>query len=187
MDKSLDYKREQLVSALQAIKSGDDTALKTVYSMTSAKLFGVCLRICNNREAAEDVLQEVYIKISRTAGGFDPGMASPITWLATIARNSAIDWRRSNARVVHVGEQHADMVQDDRPLADETLVADEERAMIIYCLDKLNKKESGSVRSAFFDGFTYAQLAEVAAIPLGTMKSRIRRALMKLRDCLANG
>ena len=184
---SLDTKREQLVAALQALKTGDGDALRTVYEMTSAKLFGVCLRICNNREAAEDVLQEVYIKISRTAGGFDPTMASPITWLATIARNSAIDWHRATGRVAYVGQKHADTIPDEVPLADEAIVADEESAMIHYCLEKLSEKENGAVRSAFFDGFTYAQLAEAAAIPLGTMKSRIRRALMKLRDCLTNG
>ena len=87
--------RAILVAALARVAAGERNALQTTYRLTSAKLFGVCLRICGDRRAAEDVLSEVYLTIWKRAGAFEPGRASPITWLATIARNRAIDWRRS--------------------------------------------------------------------------------------------
>src|SRR3954463_9126132 len=93
----LDANRTLIVAALARIPSGDSAALQTVYRLTSAKLFGVCLRILGERGAAEDVLQEVYLTVWNRAGTFDPGRASPITWLATIARTRAIDRLRSAA------------------------------------------------------------------------------------------
>src|ERR1700740_240397 len=83
--------RSQLSAALARVASGDRAALRLVYQDTSAKLFGVCLRILNDRSEAEDVLQDVYLTVWRKAGSFDPSRASPITWLVAIARNRAID------------------------------------------------------------------------------------------------
>jgi DNA-directed RNA polymerase specialized sigma24 family protein len=82
-----DTSRSQLAAALMRVAGGDRAALRMVYQDTSAKLFGVCLRILNNRSEAEDVLQEVYVTVWRKAAAFDPGRASPITWLVAIARN----------------------------------------------------------------------------------------------------
>jgi RNA polymerase sigma-70 factor, ECF subfamily len=89
--------RSQLVAALVRVAAGDRAALRMVYQDTSAKLFGVCLRILNDKSEAEDVLQDVYVTVWRKAAGFDPGRASPITWLVAIARNRAIDRLRSSA------------------------------------------------------------------------------------------
>src|SRR5258707_291662 len=83
--------RSQLAAALARVAAGDRTALRLVYQDTSAKLFGVCLRILNDKSEAEDVLQDVYVTVWRKAAGFDPGRASPITWLVAIARNRAIE------------------------------------------------------------------------------------------------
>ena len=95
-------------------------------SLTSAKLFGVCLRICGDRQAAEDVLSEVYLTIWKRAGAFEPGRASPISWLATIARNRAIDWRRSAGRAPPSArvEDIAD-IADDRASAEDGMLQDE--------------------------------------------------------------
>src|SRR5262245_36674455 len=90
--------RSQLAAALVRVAAGDRAALRMVYQDTSAKLFGVCLRILNNRSEAEDVLQDVYVTVWRKAGSFDPGRASPITWLVAIARNRSIDRLRSSAQ-----------------------------------------------------------------------------------------
>src|SRR3982751_6314544 len=87
--------RARLVEALQQTGEGDRAAFQTVYRLTAAKLFGICLRICGERSAAEDVLHEVYLTIWKRAGAFEPGRASPISWLATIARNRSIDWVRA--------------------------------------------------------------------------------------------
>jgi RNA polymerase sigma factor (sigma-70 family) len=108
--------RERLVLALAQVADGDQLALREVYDSTCAKLFGVCLRICQDREAAEDVLQNVYIEIWHRAGRFDGTRASPVTWLCAIARNAAIDWRRANG-TVHLPESAAAAVADTSPLA----------------------------------------------------------------------
>jgi RNA polymerase sigma factor (sigma-70 family) len=185
-----DDKRATLVSALDAVAKGDRDALRMVYAMTSAKLFGICLRICGERASAEDVLQTVYIKVWERAGRFDAELASPITWLATIARNGAIDWRRSAAGRAGrdtLPEQAAYFVPDDRPLADEQMVTLEDNSRLDRCLGELEDRTRLCIRSAFFDGSTYADLAERESIPLGTMKSWIRRGLLRLKDCLGDG
>ena len=87
--------RERLTEALVRTGTEDRAAFSELYDLTSAKLFGICLRICGERQAAEDVLHEVYLTIWKRAGAYEPGRASPITWLATIARNRSIDWRRA--------------------------------------------------------------------------------------------
>src|SRR5229473_5987036 len=92
-----DATRSQLVAALVRVAGGDRAALRIVYQDTSAKLFGVCLRILKDRGEAEDVLQDVYLTVWRKAGSFDPARASPITWLVAIARNRAIDRLRGTA------------------------------------------------------------------------------------------
>src|ERR1700704_849135 len=90
-----DVARSQLAAALVRVAGGDRAALRIVYQDTSAKLYGVCLRILKDRAEAEDVLQEVYVTVWRKAGSFDPGRASPITWLVAIARNRSIDRLRA--------------------------------------------------------------------------------------------
>ncbi|MBA4752377.1 MAG: sigma-70 family RNA polymerase sigma factor, partial [Sphingopyxis sp.] len=173
-----DEARTRLVAALTAVGRGDRAALREVYDMTAAKLFGICLRICGERASAEDVLQTVYIKVWERAGQFDAARASPITWLATIARNGAIDWRRSVAgRAARdtLPEQAAFAVADGAPRADQSLVAAEESERLHRCLEELEDHTRLCIRAAFFDGSTYAELATRENVPLGTMKSWIRR------------
>ena len=178
--------REWLNAALRAVAMGDQSALRTVYDLTSAKLFGICVRISGNTQEAEDVLQDVYVKVWRQAGRFDPMRASPITWLATIARNAAIDRRRAEGRHAGEPEDAAASVPDAAPLADTLIDAEQGRARIFACLAGLEERQAGAIRAAFFDGLTYAELAERMATPLGTMKSWIRRGLAKLKDCIGD-
>ena len=182
-----DAARARLSAALAQVAAGDRAALKLVYDLTSAKLFGVCLRISQDREAAEDILQDVYIKVWNRAGRFDPARASPITWLCAIARNAAIDWRRASGGPALLPEEHAADIADERATAPELIVAEQDRARIFDCLEKLEPKQRGAIRTAFFDGLTYSELAERMAVPLGTMKSWIRRGLLALRECLGDG
>ena len=176
--------RATLVEALVATGREDRAAFRTLYRLTSAKLFSVCLRICQDRSAAEDVLSDVYLLIWRRAGAYEPGRASPITWLATIARNRAIDWRRSTAGRPSASLDEAPDVADDEPSAVDRLLRSEEDSRLHLCLDQLDDKQRGAIRTAFFDGLTYAELAERDAVPLGTMKSWVRRGLLRLKDCL---
>ena len=176
--------RAALVEALVAAGHEDRDAFRTLYDLTSAKLFGVILRICNDRAAAEEVLSDVYLTIWKRAGAFEPGRASPISWLATIARNRAIDWRRSARRAPSIPLDEAPEVADDRATAIDTLLQDENNRALHLCLDALDEKQRVAIRTAFFDGLTYAELAERQAVPLGTMKSWVRRGLLRLKDCL---
>lgn len=176
--------RAALVDALIRTGEEDRVAFRAVYTMTSAKLFGICLRICGERQGAEDVLHDVYLTIWNRAGAYQPGRASPISWLATIARNRAIDWRRRQGRTRGVGVEEADAIPDDRPAQDDALLADEANARLHACLEAIESRQRGAIRSAFFGGLTYVELAERQAVPLGTMKSWVRRGLLALRRCL---
>lgn len=186
-DEGTRLERKHLIAALARVAAQDRAALREVYDRTAPKLFGVCLRISQNREAAEDILQDVYIKIWNRAGRFDATQASPITWLCAIARNAAIDWRRANGGPVLVTEDHAADVADTSETAAERIEAAQDRARIFDCLGALEAKQGKAIRLAFFDGFTYAQLADRMKVPLGTMKSWVRRGLLQLRECLGDG
>jgi RNA polymerase sigma factor (sigma-70 family) len=180
-----DAARNQLAAALVRVAGGDRAALRMVYQDASTKLFGVCLRILKDRAEAEDVLQDVFVTVWRKATSFDPGRASPITWLVAIARNRAIDRVRSSAMNRRSDPiETAEDVRDDAPAAIDQVMQAEEHARLRTCLGELEERQSKAVRSAFLDGVTYEQLAEHMGVPLGTMKSWIRRGLLKLRACL---
>ncbi|HEX9932982.1 MAG TPA: sigma-70 family RNA polymerase sigma factor [Allosphingosinicella sp.] len=177
--------RERLAEALGRVSGGSEAALQEVYRRTSAKLFGLILRILDDRGEAEDALQEVYVSVWRRAGSFDPSRASPITWLAALARNRAIDRLRASGRPRPAEPiEAASGISDDGPDALAGLEASEDRARLMGCVDELEDRQSGAIRDAFFGGFSYPELAERGGVPLGTMKSWVRRGLLKLRECL---
>jgi RNA polymerase sigma-70 factor (ECF subfamily) len=181
----LDANRSLIAAALGRIPGGDRAALQTVYSLTSAKLFGIAIRILGERSEAEDVLQEVYVTVWRKAATFDAARASPMTWLIAIVRNRAIDRLRAgrqNRRMEPIDV--ADEVADTAPAADSALESARDHARLHGCLDGLEARERNALRGAFFDGNTYDELAERMKVPLGTMKSWIRRAMIKLKSCL---
>jgi RNA polymerase sigma-70 factor (ECF subfamily) len=181
----LDANRSLIVTALARIPGGDRAALQTVYRLTSAKLFGVALRILGDRSEAEDVLQEVYVTVWRKAADFDASRASPMTWLIAIARNRAIDRLRATRRSRHMDPiDIAIDVADNVALADSALESAQDHARLHGCLDGLEQRERAALRGAFFDGNTYEDLAARMKVPLGTMKSWIRRAMIKLKSCL---
>jgi RNA polymerase sigma-70 factor (ECF subfamily) len=180
-----DATRSQLAAALVRVAGGDRSALRIVYQDTSAKLFGVCLRILKDRSEAEDVLQEVYVTVWRKAAAFDPNRASPITWLVAVARNRAIDRLRASAAGRRTEPiEAADAVSDPAPAAAEQVELAQQHQRLARCLDELEERQAGAIRAAFLDGATYEELAARMSVPLGTMKSWIRRGLLKLRACL---
>lgn len=180
-----DGARQQLVAALARIAGGDRQALRFLYRETSAKLFAVCHRILNDRYEAEDVLQEVYIAIWRRAGAFNPARASPITWLVAIARNRSIDRLRSGPSPKRQTDiDQAVEIGDSGPTALAQIELTEQHRRLMHCLDQLEAQHAGAIRSAFFDSETYDELARRMNVPLGTMKSWIRRSLLRLRECL---
>lgn len=179
--------RQQLVDALAQVREGSQPALAEVYRRTSSKLFGICLRILGDRSEAEDALQEVYVNVWRKAGSFDPSRASPISWLAAMARNRAIDRIRSSGRRKQEPIELAAGIADGAPTAPELIEQGQESGRLQNCLGELEQRQSQAIRAAFFDGFTYSELAERTGVPLGTMKSWVRRGLLRLKECLGNG
>lgn len=181
----LDSNRTLIAAALTRIPGGDKAALQTVYRLTSAKLFGVCLRILGERSEAEDVLQEVYLTVWRKAGDFDAARASPMTWLIAIARNRSIDRLRASRQSRNMAPiETAGDVADEAPRADSMLEGAQSSGRLHGCIGELAEHENKALRGAFFDGNTYEELATRMRVPLGTMKSWIRRAMIKLKDCL---
>lgn len=184
-DSPASLERAALSRALVRVARQDRAALQEVYSRTSRKLFGICLRIFGERADAEDAMQDVYITIWNRAGSFDPARGNPITWLATLTRNRAIDLLRASGRRPTAPIELAADVADDRPDAEAQLLEAGEDARINHCIESLAKSDAQMIRTAFFEGATYADLAARVSLPLGTVKSRIRRALLKLRECLS--
>jgi RNA polymerase sigma factor (sigma-70 family) len=180
--------REALRAAMARVARGDESALEQVYKATRVKLYGICLRILKDRKEAEDALQDVFVNLWQRADRYDPERASPISWLATFARNRAIDrMRTGKVRAGAVPVEDAAPLPDTDPLPDEIMIDTERAARVHTCLDTLDDTARANIRAAFYDGMTYGQLAESADVPLGTMKSWIRRGMMKLRACLEVG
>lgn len=177
--------RDRLASLLGQVGAGRSDALKSVYDLTSAKLFGICLRVTGDRAGAEEALQDAFVKIWRKAAVFDATRASPITWMATIARNSAIDWKRAHGIVLAQVDGDAASDQADASVDMlETMEARSTRHHILDCIGRLEPQQARAVRTAFYDGLSHSELAEHMAVPLGTLKSWIRRAMVALKDCI---
>ncbi|MEE4289572.1 MAG: sigma-70 family RNA polymerase sigma factor [Erythrobacter sp.] len=177
--------QRKLATALDELGAGKRPALSTVYEMTSAKLFGTILRIVRSRERAEDLLQEVYVKVWRKAATFDPAKGMAMTWLCTIARNTALNDLRRQSRSSEIAEDVLPEIADEslRP-ADDWLCHEEDSIALKECLDQLQSDHRRSVVLAYFEGYSHSELAERVDVPLGTMKSWIRRGLSGLRGCL---
>ncbi len=176
----------ELTTQLARVAGGDREALRSLYRATSAKLFGVCLRILRDRGEAEEVLQEVYLTVWRKAHVFDAGRGlSPMTWLATLARNRSIDRLRSSGRARSMAPlEAAAEAADPGPSALSGLEASDERRRLEACLAELDGPPQAAIRTAFFDGASYPELARRMDVPLGTLKSWVRRGLLRLRACL---
>jgi RNA polymerase sigma-70 factor (ECF subfamily) len=162
----------------------DRVAFRSLYQQTSAKLFGVTLRILKDRSEAEEALQEVYVKIWRRADRYVAGGYSPISWLVAIARNHALDVLRARKPVaddIDVALELADAAPDPEQAA----LNSAERSRIEACLGELEADRADAVRGAYLDGFSYEELAARYKIPLNTMRTWLRRSLLKLRECLS--
>ena len=176
---------------------GDRAAFAQLYERSSGQLFAVVLRIQRDRATAEDLLQDIYVAVWKSAAGFDAARAQPMTWLTHIARNRAIDsLRRQQAQPRTESLTRED--DDDRPdpaaaLADEgpgpldLLDRASDARRIAGCMQGLTPPQRQSVALAFFDGLSHAEVAAKMSEPLGTVKSWVRRALMTLKACLEVG
>jgi RNA polymerase sigma-70 factor (ECF subfamily) len=174
-----------LAALLDGVARDDRGALERLYACTSAKLFGVCLRILDDSAHAEEALQETFLTVWRRADAFDPSRGTAMTWLMTLARNAAIDRRRKVGRMADAPLPAALEVRDPAPDPLAATLSDEERRRLAECLDTLEERDRQFIAASFLEGSSYPELATRAAMPLPTLKSRIRRALLKLRGCMA--
>jgi RNA polymerase sigma-70 factor (ECF subfamily) len=175
----------ELSALLAKVADGDQLSFRELYDRTSAKLFGIIARILVERGEAEDVLQEVYVTVWRKAAEFDPARASPITWLATIARNRAIDRFRARAIRPSAPLEEAAEVRDETPSADVLIDAGRDAVRVQSALAGLDPRHAAVIRSAYFDGLTYEALSMREGVPVGTLKSWVRRGLMRMKAEMA--
>lgn len=185
MNRGATDEREELARLLQQSGGHDQRAFAALYQRTSSKLFGVCLRMLRERGEAEDALQNAFMTIWRRADSFDPARAGAMTWLITLTRNQCIDRLRQH-REAPLDEVVAGNLVDPAPGPAAHGEASEERQRLQHCLDTLAEQQKSAVRAAFFSGATYNELADRCGVPLATMKSWIRRSLIRLRTCLEN-
>ncbi|AKC69531.1 sigma-70 family RNA polymerase sigma factor [Pandoraea oxalativorans] len=175
--------REELSAMLSAVANEDREAFAALYRKTSARIFGVILRMVPDRAEAEDLLQDVYVSVWRRASAFDATRGTAMTWLITLARNRVID-RLRQSREASLDEDHALNIPADTPSPLGMAEASEARRRLEQCLQLLPPQQRNAVCEAFFSGLAYSELAERLAVPLGTVKSWIRRSLMQLKGCL---
>jgi len=178
-----DDARAELAELLRRVGGHDAAALRSLYDRTSAKLYGICLRLLGTESEALDVLQEVYVTVWSKASRFDVAKASAITWLSVLTRNKAIDFARARRAPPDELDAAADVV-DESPSALDVLEHAQDATRLQNCLDELDERARTMIRSAFFEGATYPELAKREGVPLPTMKSWVRRGLLRLRGCL---
>ncbi len=167
---------------LAAVAAGDRDALAVLYGQTSSRLMGLLLRMLRRRELAEEVLHDVYLRVWQRARYFDAAKGSAMGWLAVIARNAALDHLRRHRREV-VGIEDAGIVPEE-DAAPDLASASATRRLLQACLDLLEPEPRRCVLLAYQGGLSYDQLAAQTGRPVGTVKSWVRRSLMRLRQCL---
>lgn len=175
---------EELNRLLLRSAQRDREAFAELYRRTSARLFGVCTRMIADRRQAEEVLQEAYVTVWQRGGSFDPSKGTALTWLISLVRNKGIDRLRQHLCEVSEDGFEIESVADEDPTPAARAQAGEDHRRLQRCLDELEPQQRRSIQAAFFSGITYNALAERAKVPLGTMKSWIRRGLLQLRACL---
>lgn len=176
----------QDISALLArAAQKDETAFAALYDATSSKLYGIIVRILKRRDLADEVLQEVYLKIWQRAADFDPTRASPITWMATIARNRALDEVRRRNPVSIEDTPEALQVASGEPHPLLALELSQDGARLKACLDRLEPLRRDIVVQAYFDGASREELSQRHGHPVATIKTWLHRSLAQLKACLS--
>ncbi|MGL4235033.1 sigma-70 family RNA polymerase sigma factor [Tabrizicola sp.] len=173
---------DPIAALIEKCAAQDRAAFRTLYRDSSAKLMGVLLRILKERAEAEDALQEVYTRVWVRAGRYDPAKGRGMTWLIAIARNLAID--RLRARPDAQSDDELETIADSAPRAETRLVAQGEAKRMADCFATLEPERADAVKGAYLNGLSYVDLAARHAVPLNTMRTWLRRSLLKLKECL---
>jgi RNA polymerase sigma-70 factor, ECF subfamily len=181
---NLDAQQAHLAQLLARTASGERQAFAELYEASKAKLFAVSLRIVRERQLAEEVLQDSFVSIWNHATDYAAARSAPMTWMTAIVRNRSLDIVRRAREEPDVDDAlSANLVDESAAPAREA----QDRAEahdVRRCLEELEAEQRQSIALAFFHGLTHSELAAHLRRPLGTVKTHIRRGLMKLRDCL---
>ncbi|MBX9798724.1 MAG: sigma-70 family RNA polymerase sigma factor [Burkholderiaceae bacterium] len=179
----------QLKTWLAATARKDGDAFRQLYDATSSKLFGFALRILVKRELAEEVLQESFVSIWNNAASYQAGLAAPMTWMTTIVRNKAFDTLRRIDGAMEIDADHfdkevMDALESVDPTPIEALQISDESKALARCFAKLESLHRQAIALAFYHDLSHSEVAEQLALPIGTVKTWVRRGLEKLRLCL---
>ena len=180
----------ELIALLDRVAQADESALKELYEMTSSKLYGVAVRVVSNKSWAEDVLQEAFINIWRIAGDYKASLSPPMAWMCLIVRSRGLDFlrRRRSDRADAVQELDdvlSDTLEGDSANPMDTALAGEQAWALHQCLSQLDNKQREVVSLAYLRDLSHGELAEQLKLPLGTVKTWIRRGLEQLRGCMS--
>ena len=178
-----------MIALLDRIALADESALKELYGLTSSKLYGVAVRVVTNREWAEDVLQEAFLNIWKVAGSYKASLSPPMAWMGLLVRSRGLDFLRRRAsdradRMQELDEVITDTVAGDSPNPMDTTQASEQARALHQCLGQLENKQREVVSLAYLRDLSHSELAEQLKLPLGTVKTWIRRGLEQLRGCM---
>ncbi len=180
----------ELIALLERLAQQDHAALKPLYDLCSGKLYGLALRVVARREWAEDVLQEAFLTIWRSAGDYRASLSPPMAWMGLIVRSRSLDFlRRRVADRSHMTQELDEVLIDTLPgdftTPLDTAQASEQAWALHQCLRKLENRQREVVVLAYLRDLSHSQLAEQLKLPLGTVKTWIRRALDQMRLCMA--
>ena len=169
---------------LAAVTRGDAVAFERLYATTSAKLYGVVLRILRRHDLATEVIEDAYLQIWRTAGEFDPTMLSPIAWMVAIARNRAIDLARRPDTTAN--ETEPEIADAETPAAMPRREMTDELKRLLTCIGRLEPDRQRMVLLAYYGAFSRAQLASKLDMPVNLLKASLRRSLFEIEKCLTS-
>ncbi|MET8564197.1 sigma-70 family RNA polymerase sigma factor [Streptomyces flaveolus] len=177
--------RAQADELLVLVARGDQRAFEELYGLVSGPVYGLVRRVVRDHAQSDEVAQEVLLELWRSAARFDPGRGSALSWILTLAHRRAVDRVRS-ARAAGEREQREALRAGEVPFDQvaEEVEAGLEREWVRRCLNRLTALQRQSVTLAYYDGYTYREVAERLSLPLGTVKTRMRDGLTRLRQCL---
>jgi RNA polymerase sigma-70 factor, ECF subfamily len=178
---------DPLVDIVRRVAKGDQAALGQLYDVTSAAVYGLVRRMLGDASAAEEITIDVYSQVWRLAPGYSEEKGSPTTWLLVLARSRALDHLRSVTRRIREREHPIEFVAElshPGPNPEMTVISENRRQIIQAVLADLPPEQLELIQMAFFEGLTHNEVAERTGIPLGTIKSRIRAGMTRMRELL---
>ncbi len=178
------------MALLDRVAARDEAALKALYDLTSGKLYGLAVRMVAHRDWAEDVLQESYLTIWRVAADYRAALSPPMAWMGLIVRSRALDWlrRRTADRSTvtqELDDTLAETLEGDAANPMDTTQASQQAWALHQCLSRLENRQREVVSLAYLRDLSHSELADQLRLPLGTVKTWIRRGLDQLRTCMA--